>query len=105
MKIPSKIFSYLKNKYVIAMLVFVFLLLFYDRNDIFVQLQRQRELSTLEKSKEFYQTEIDKIQKELSSLENNPTALEKYAREHLYMKRDSEEVFIVDSSERDTLQR
>ena len=98
MNIVLKTFSFLKNKYVIAVLVFLFLMLFYDRNDIFVQMDRKKELATLGKSKTFYQTEIEKTKKELNDLQNNPHALEKYAREHLFMKRDNEDVFIVDSS-------
>lgn len=93
-----KIFSYIRNKYVVAVLVFLFLMFFYDRNDIFVQMDRKKELVTLDKSKTFYQTEIDRIKKELNNLEDNPKTLEKYAREHLFMKRDNEDVFIVDSS-------
>lgn len=98
MNAALKIFSYIKNKYVIAVLVFLFLMFFYDRNDIFIQMDRKKELSALEKSKTFYQTEIDKTKKELDNLEDNPKTLEKYAREHLFMKRDNEDVFVVDSS-------
>ncbi|HTN37642.1 MAG TPA: septum formation initiator family protein [Arachidicoccus sp.] len=92
-----KILSYLKNKYIIAVLVFLMLIFFYDRNDIFVQLERSEQLNTLQKSKSFYQNEIDKTKKELTSLEGSPRAVEKYAREHFFMKKDNEEVFIVDS--------
>lgn len=92
-----KILSYLKNKYVLSVLVFLMLIFFYDRNDIFVQLDRANKLETLHKSKDFYQHEIDKTNKELTSLEQSPAALEKYAREHFFMKKDNEEVFIVDS--------
>lgn len=92
-----KILSYLKNKYVLSVLVFLMLIFFYDRNDIFVQLDRAQQLGTLHKSKDFYQHEIEKTNKELNSLEESPAALEKYAREHFFMKKDNEEVFIVDS--------
>lgn len=98
MNAALKIFSYIRNKYVIAVLVFLFLMFCYDRNDIFVQMDRKKELTALEKSKTFYQTEIDKTRKELDNLQDNPKALEKYAREHLFMKRDNEDVFIVDSA-------
>lgn len=97
MNVAFKAFSYLKNKYVIAVLVFLFLMFFYDRNDIFVQIDRKKELTNLEKSKKFYKQEIDNTQKELDNLQDNPKTLEKYAREHLYMKRDNEDVFIIDS--------
>ena len=82
----------------IAVLAFLFLLFFYDRNNVFVQLDRKKELLDLQKSKDFYQTQINETRKELLELERNPNAAEKYAREHLYMKRDDEALFIVDSS-------
>ncbi|HEY0298561.1 MAG TPA: septum formation initiator family protein [Arachidicoccus sp.] len=98
MNLALKTLSYLKNKYVIAVLVFLFLMFFYDRNDFFEQMKRKKQLSELQKSKQFYQSEIDQTQKELDNLQDNPATLEKYAREHLFMKRDNEDVFIVDSS-------
>jgi len=96
-KIAVKIFSFIKNKYVICIAAFLLLMLFYDRNNIFVQLDRKKELLDLKKSNDFYQTQINETQKELLELKQNPNATEKYAREHLYMKRDNEDIFIVDS--------
>ncbi|MDE1190821.1 MAG: septum formation initiator family protein [Arachidicoccus sp.] len=98
MNIFLKTFSYLKNKYVIAILVFAFLMFFYDKNDIFIQMDRKKDLANLEKSREFYQSEITNTQQELDALQENSEVLEKYAREHLYMKRDNEDIFIVDSA-------
>jgi cell division protein FtsB len=97
MKYFKKIYSLLKNKYIIAIAVFIFLMVFYDRNDIFVQIDRKKELHDLLKSKQFYEKENAGLQKQLTDLENNPAALEKFAREKLYMKRDNEDVFIIDS--------
>ena len=99
MRKTYKILSYLKNKYIIAVLVFLVLILFYDRNDIFVQIDRAREVNSLHQSKEFYQQEIEKTKKELNALESSQSAVERYAREHFFMKKDHEEVFIVDSAE------
>lgn len=93
----KKIYSFLKNKYLISIAVFILLMVFYDRNDIFVQMERKKELHDLLKSKQFYEKENAILQKQLADLENNPAALEKFAREKLYMKRDNEDIFIVDS--------
>lgn len=92
-----KILAYLKNKYVIAILVFLMLIVFYDRNDIFVQLDRAKQVNTLEQSKAFYEQEIEKTNKELNQLESSESAVQRYAREHFFMKMDNEEIFIVDS--------
>src|SRR6516225_8857539 len=93
------ILNVFRNKYIIASTAFIFLMLFIDHNDIFVQLDRQRQLKALLISKNFYQQQIDRTKKNLSDLQNNPAALEKYAREKYLLKRDNEDLFIVTSQE------
>ncbi len=98
MQTVKNILRIISNKYVIAITVFGVLMLFVDKNDIFVQRQRKKQLSDLLESKKFYQAEIDKTKKSLSDLRDNPAALEKYARETYLMKKDNEDIFIVDST-------
>ncbi|HWB24103.1 MAG TPA: septum formation initiator family protein [Chitinophagaceae bacterium] len=98
----AKIFRIVSNKYVIAITVFAVLMLFVDRNNMFEQRQRKQQLNELLASKKFYQSEIDGIKKSLSDLKDNPAALEKYARENYLMKKDNEDLFIVDSTTADT---
>ncbi len=101
MKTVTIIFRIVSNKYVIAITVFAVLMLFVDRNDIFVQRQRKKQLSELLASKKFYEGEIEKTKKSLSDLSDNPATLEKYARETYLMKKDNEDIFIVDSTTND----
>ncbi len=87
--------SWLKNKYFIAFAAFCVILLFLDKNDIFTQLDRVRELKDLQRSKQYYTVRIATEHKELEALKNNPATLEKYAREKYFMKRDNEELFLI----------
>jgi cell division protein FtsB len=48
--------------------------------------------------KEYYQKEIDKTRKELGDLQNSPAALERFAREHYLMKKEGEDIFIIEDS-------
>jgi cell division protein FtsB len=98
MKTVKIIFRIVSNKYLIAITVFAVLMLFVDKNDIFVQRQRKKQLNDLLASKKFYEAEIEKTRKSLNDLRDNPAALEKYARENYLMKRDNEDIFIVDST-------
>jgi len=91
-----KILQPFKNKYILAFLAFAILLLFVDHNDIFVQLDRKKQLNDLLVSKHFYENEIAKTKKQLSELQNNSAALEKYAREKFFMKKSNEDLFIVE---------
>lgn len=95
----ENIIKYLKNKYVIAIVVFVMLLLFFDRNDIFTQMERKKELNKMLASQEFYSKEIDSTKQKLSELRSNPDALEHYAREELFMRKDSEDIFVLEKSD------
>jgi len=89
------IIQLIKNKYLISLTAFIVFVLFIDHNDIFIQLDRQQQLKTLLASKAWYQQQIEFTQKNLDALQNNSAALEKYAREKFYLKRDNEDLFIV----------
>ncbi|MBS1747261.1 MAG: septum formation initiator family protein [Bacteroidetes bacterium] len=86
---------FIRNKYVIASAAFIIVMLFLDHNDIFVQIDRQRQLKELTASKDYYEQQIEQTKKNLSNLENNPEAIEKYAREKYLLKKDNEDVFVV----------
>ena len=87
--------SWLKNKYTIASLSFLAIILFFDKNDFFTRRARDKELNDLLQSKTYYQKEIAAERSELEQLKNDPTTLEKYAREKYLMKKDNEDLFIV----------
>ncbi|MBK6827361.1 MAG: septum formation initiator family protein [Chitinophagaceae bacterium] len=95
MKLLNNVPAFLRNKYFIAVAVFCMVMLFLDKNDVFTQIDRTRELNNLRRSKAFYTARIAAERKELEGLKHNPAVLEKYAREKYFMKRDNEELFIV----------
>ena len=95
MKLLTDILSKLRNKYVVAFSVFVVIMLFLDKNDLFSQLSRTRQLKQLEQSREYYIAKIAEERTELEKLKSNPATLEKYAREKYLMKRDNEDLFLV----------
>lgn len=88
----------LRNKYISSIIVFIVWILFFDRNDLWTQWDRKQELQKLETSKTFYEQEIATTKKDLMDLNNNPAVLEKFAREKFYLKKPSEEIFIIDDS-------
>jgi cell division protein DivIC len=52
-------------------------------------------LVRLEKSKQYYEHQIDATRHELDQLKTDPGLLEKYAREKYCMKRDNEDLFVI----------
>ncbi len=91
----KRILSLLVNKYVLTLIGFLVLMLFIDQNDWFTQQERRKELSKANESAVFLQSEIDKMNKELSNLQNDSATLERYAREKYNEKRIDEDVYIV----------
>jgi cell division protein FtsB len=70
-------------------------MLFFDRNNIPLQIQKVQELNNLEKSEQLLSGQIMETREELDQLKNNPATLEKYAREKYMMKKENEDLYIV----------
>jgi cell division protein FtsB len=84
-----------KNKYLIAAILFMVWMLFFDHNNIFLHLQYRKELNELKADKKYYQEQIDLTRKDVDLIKSNPQAMEKVAREQYLMKKDDEDVFVV----------
>lgn len=86
----------LKNKYILTIVIFGVWMLFFDQNSYLSQRKINKELNQLEARKKVYinQNELLKVQKDnlFGSFDN----LEKLAREKYLMKRDDEDVYLVD---------
>lgn len=95
MKILNGIFSFLKNKYIIAALFFVLWMLFFDLKDWSLISARREKLKELEKSEFHFNKQIAETRKELGLLKTSAATIEKYAREKYLMKKDNEDLFIV----------
>ncbi len=87
----------LGNKYLITGSIFVVWILFFDRNDVGLQLKRVGELQTLKESEKKMDKQIADTREELNLLKTNPKTLEKYAREKYLMKKDNEGLYIITS--------
>lgn len=93
----SKLKYILTNKYIISGIAFAVWMTFFDRNDIGLQLKRIHELTTLKKSEQLMTKQIADTKKELDLLKTNPQTLEKYARERYLMKKDNEDIFVINT--------
>jgi len=85
------------NKYLITGIAFAVWMVFFDRNDITLQLKRVHELNKLQESEKVMDKQIEDTKQELGLLKTNPETLEKYAREKYLMKKDNEDLFIIAS--------
>ncbi|MEO9051083.1 MAG: septum formation initiator family protein [Ginsengibacter sp.] len=84
-----------RSKYLITGIAFAVWMVFFDRNDIPLQIKRARELSNLKQSEKNMALQILTTKKELELLKNSSATLESYAREKYLMKKDNEDLYIV----------
>jgi cell division protein DivIC len=96
MKFIDKIPSWLKNKYTLIIIFMLIWMTFFDRNDFISQYSYRQELQKLENDKEYYQSEIEKNKKEAHELMSDPDNLEKFAREKYLMKKEDEDIFLIE---------
>ena len=87
--------KYFKNIFLIIFAIFAIWMLFFDGNSLLIHNELNNDLNDLEEEKEFYIKEINKDNKELKKLSTDE-GLEKFAREEYYMKRDKEEIYIIE---------
>lgn len=87
--------KFLGSKYTLVTAFFIVWMLFLDNYSYLDHRILNAEIDELEDNKEYYQQEIAKDQQSIKNL-NNPGQTEKYAREKYYMKKDSEDIYIID---------
>lgn len=88
-------FNWLKNKYILAAILFCMWVLFFDQNNLVERFQNQREKKQLENDKEYYIRKTTEDRERLEELKTNNENLEKFAREQYLMKKENEEVFVI----------
>jgi cell division protein DivIC len=95
----KKLPSALKNFYVLGIIFFVVWMVAFDSNDWISRYRMGAKLRSLEDEKEYYQEKIKEVEKDRAELMGNKELLEKYAREKYLMKKESEDIFIIEAKD------
>lgn len=90
----KKWLPYLKNKFILATVIFLVYTLFLDENDLFTMIRHNRKLNQLEIAKQEVNYDLQKSRKTLREL-SSKSELERYAREEKYFKKDDEDIFVI----------
>ncbi|HEY5689879.1 MAG TPA: septum formation initiator family protein [Cyclobacteriaceae bacterium] len=88
-----------RNFYFITGFSFLVWMIFIDSNDLISRYQLGAKLSALENEKAYYDAKIIEVEKDRSELMTNKELLEKFAREKYLMKKETEDVFIIQVKE------
>ena len=91
----NKLPPFLRNFYSLTIIVFVVWMLFFDSNDWISRYKMSAKLRQLENEKEYYEEKIVEVEKDQAELMGNRELLEKYAREKYLMKKETEDIFII----------
>ena len=84
-----------RNFYIVTGLSFLVWLIFLDSNDLISRFKLGAKMRSLQNEKEYYQEKITEVEKDRKELMTNKELLEKFAREKYLMKKESEDVFII----------
>ena len=84
-----------RNFYFITSVSFLAWMMFLDSNDFISRFKITSKLRSLEAEKEFYIEKISEVEKDRKELMTNKELLEKFAREKYLMKKESEDLFII----------
>ena len=84
------------TKYIAVAVFAIVWMVFFDRYNV---MNRRNDNATLAKLKEeagYYQKNIDSVKIAREELKKNPKSIERFAREHYFMHKDKEDIFIVE---------
>ncbi len=86
--------KYLLNKYVVVSITFAVIFSFCGNQSLVNRMKMSGDIRYKEKSLREYRRKTAEAEQQLRVLEN-PDSLERYAREHYYMREKGEDVYII----------
>ena len=85
-----------RSRYVVAAVLFLIWMVFFDSANMLTQFRLVQSVNNLKADREYYQEEIKKAEAEKKTLAEDKEA---FAREHYYMQKQDEEVFIFEEND------
>jgi cell division protein FtsB len=92
----QKIKPYFKNKYIVILLAFGVYYVFFDSYKLSTRISNARKINKLEQDIAYYKTQIESDKRQMQELHSNNKDLEKFAREKYLMKKENEDIFVLD---------
>jgi cell division protein FtsB len=93
-----KWFSRLGTTYGLIIVLFLIWMLFFDTNSFLIHKELNDDIKALEETKEFYEKEIKKDKLFIEKMQDS-NEIEKFAREKYYLKKDNEDIFIIENND------
>jgi type III secretory pathway component EscR len=94
----QKWFKWLGNTYALILALFIVWMFFFDANNWFFHNELNEDIEALEESKDFHKGEIKKDKAFLKKMTDS-TEMEKFAREKYYLKKENEDIYIIENDD------
>ncbi|HLS11978.1 MAG TPA: septum formation initiator family protein [Flavobacteriaceae bacterium] len=91
----KKWFKTISNRYLLIGILFIVWMTFFDTNSYLIQRELNKELKSLDQNTEYYSNEIEKDLEFIEGM-NDLDEIEKYAREKYFLKKENEEIFLIE---------
>lgn len=92
----KKVFNLIFNKYLLTSAAFLVWMTFFDQNDWMTQKETKKQLQATKDNIKFLLAKTEAMEQELIQLQSDPQKLEQFAREKYRMKRDNEDLYIIE---------
>ena len=93
--IDSPILKFLLNLYLLFTIAFCVWMFFFDQNSFFVHRELDKQIKLLEIDQAYFQEHLNNETEKLNQLNNNPAEIERIAREKHFLKKEDEDIFII----------
>jgi cell division protein FtsB len=93
--IKDKVPPFLRNKYLLTIIIFVVWVTLLDSNNLIARYKEMRELHKLKIDREYYLKRVEEDKRKLHELKTDNKNLEKFAREQYRMKKPDEDLYII----------
>ena len=87
--------KYIFNRYFIVGVCFVVWMIFFDQNSFITHRELDKQISNLEMDEAYFKRHLENENAKLKLLQDNPAEIERIAREKFFLKKDNEDIFII----------
>lgn len=94
-KYIDRIPPFLRNKYILTLIIFIIWLVLLDSNNLVARYKEMKNLKKLKAEKEYYTRRIEEDKRKLYELKTDDHNLEKFVREQYRMKKPEEDLYII----------
>lgn len=88
-----------KNYYIVLTAIFFFWMIFFDSNSLIGVYNVKSKIADLKDQKTYYEEKIVEVRETRDELLTDSEKLEKFAREKYLMKREKEDLYVIQTEE------